>query len=459
MEYDYIILGGGISGLSLALELANRGRSVALIEKEHEFGGLARTISFANHLFDIGPHGIYCKNETELKWFQDHLGSDMVPVDRNSYTLFRGNLIPYPINAGSVLKAVSPFEVFKIGMEAGILRMFKQKLNRDASFKKWAIHHFGKTIYEHFFKDYTEKVWGVRCHELSTVWISKHLPANSLLFVLYKKIKRIDLPIGFVNKFYYCTKGSGHLIVTLKKKLDESNSVTLLKSTIINRLIKKNNHWTVTLNSEGSKHTITGKQIISTIPIVSLLESLGSSLPADVIQTAHGLRYRNIILILVVVDKPQVSHANWIYIREKRFKVSRISEYKNFIGSLRNRLDTALSLEIFCWDTDEIWSAPNEEIVDETLKEIQELGIFETDLIKNIEVIRIPNAYPVFDLEFESRMVTINNNLQKIGGIHLIGRTGAFKYLDMTGCVNDAICFIEKINSGTVDINAGSYVH
>lgn len=456
MQYDYVILGGGISGLSLAFELANRGRSVAVIEKENEFGGLARTITFGNHLFDIGPHGIYCQNEDIRKWFHNHLGPDLVPIDRKSYTFFHGTFVPYPIEVGSVLKFVSPIEAIKIGIEAGILRMFKPKLNHDVSFEKWAIYYFGKTIYERFFKVYTEKVWGVSCRDLSTAWISMHLPANSLLFVLYKKLKRENLPIGFVNRFYYCTKGAGHLIVVLKKKLNDSKSTTLLKSAIINNLIRENFHWTITLNYKGSKHTITGKQIISTIPIASLLESLDSTPPTDVIQTARDLRYRNIILVLLIVDKPQVSHANWIYIPDKKYMVSRISEFKNLIGSLKNRSDTGLALEIFCWDTDAVWSTPDEEIAEQVLKEIREMEIFKTDKVTDISVIRIPNTYPVFDLPFKERIKKVVDYIKSLGGIHLIGRTGAFKYLDMAGCVNEAIGWAERLTKDSLKVSKDS---
>jgi protoporphyrinogen oxidase len=191
---------------------------------------------------------------------------------------------------------------------------------------------------------------------------------------------------------------------------------------------------------EGAGGTIKrcAPEVVSTIPVGVLLRVLSPPPPAHVLELARQVRFRNLILVSLVVDRPRVSDANWLYVPDPRIGIARISEFKNMIGSMRTRPDTSLQTETFCWPDDPIWQAPDTEVVARAVASLEALSLVRAAEVTASRVLRIPHAYPVFDRMFEARMAGIHEHLQGLGGLHLLGRTGAFLYLDQAGCVKQA---------------------
>jgi len=394
-----------------------------------------RSIRLGGHVFDTGPHGIYCPDPSIFDWFHGLLGDDLQPMDRRSYTLFRGRRVVYPLTVKGALGAVTPIEALRVAVEAGLLRPFKGAPPTDASFEDWAIHSFGATIYRLFFKNYTEKLWGLPCRELSAAWVSVHLPANSLLQVLYDRLRNKDLPIGFVSRFYYSAHGAGDLVDRLVARLEARPGVALRKGARITRVARRQQEWVVSLEGGEERRA---PQVVSTIPASVLVSLLDPAVDEAARAVARSLRFRNLILVLLVVDTPRVSDANWLYVPDPRLGVCRISEFKNMIPSMRGRPDTSLELELYCWPGDAVWKAGDEEIVSGSVAELRALGLVKPGQVKETAVVRVRNAYPVFDLEYESKLARIHEALGGLPGLHLLGRTGAFLYLDQAGCVKRA---------------------
>jgi protoporphyrinogen oxidase len=178
--------------------------------------------------------------------------------------------------------------------------------------------------------------------------------------------------------------------------------------------------------------------VVSTIPAGALVSLLDPPADEALGLAARSLRFRNLVLVLLVVDTPRVSDANWLYVPDPRFGVCRISEFKNMIPSMRGRPDTSLELELYCWPGDPLWTAPDDEIVAKAVGEMQALGLARADQVTERAVLRIPSAYPVFDRAFGSTLRRIHDGLAAWPGLHVLGRTGAFQYLDQAGCVKRA---------------------
>src|SRR5262249_26780265 len=251
-----------------------RGRSVSVLEGQPFFGGLLRTTCLGGHLFDTGPHGIYCPDAAVASWFWELLGEDMVPIDRRSFTLFRGRRVPYPLTLRGALSAVKPLEAARVAYEAGVSRALRRPPGSGASFEEWAIQSFGPTLYRLFFKDYTEKVRGLPCGEMSAGWISAHLPANSLLRVLYDRLRRSSLPIGFVSRFHYSARGSGWLVERLVERLAARAGIRLRSGCRILRLGRQEGCWSVDTQGTDGSETWEAPVVVSTIPSGTLVELL-----------------------------------------------------------------------------------------------------------------------------------------------------------------------------------------
>jgi len=441
MRSDVVVLGGGITGLSLADAVCGRGRSVCVLERQSHFGGLVRSMTLGGHVFDTGPHAIYCTDQPTFDWFHGLLGDDLRPMERRSYTLFRGQRVVYPLTVRSALGAVTPLEALRVAVEAGLLRVFRGPPPAGASFEDWAIHSFGPTIYRLFFERYSEKVWGLPCRELSAAWVSVYLPANSLLQVLHDRLRGRNLPIGLVTRFHYSANGSGALVDRLVGRLETRPGVALRRGVGITRLARRGEVWVV--SAEGGEEW-EAPHVVSTIPPAALVPLLEPAADEALRSAVRGLRFRNLVLVLLVVDVPQVSDANWLYVPDPRLSVCRISEFKNMIFSMRDRPDTSLELEFLCGPTDPLWTAPDETIVSRSLTELEMLGLVRPGSVRETAVIRVSNAYPVFDLDFEARLRRIHEALEAWPGLHVLGRTGAFAYLDQAGCVKRAFAWVRE---------------
>jgi protoporphyrinogen oxidase len=211
--------------------------------------------------------------------------------------------------------------------------------------------------------------------------------------------------------------------------------VELLAGTRVTRLSRRGGRFVATLEGGAERSSAT---IVSTIPPGVLLRMLDPPPPPHVLELAAGLRFRNLLLVSMVVNRPRVGGANWLYVPDPAVEVARISEFKNMIGSMHDRPDTSLQAEIFCWPDDPVWSAPDAEVVARALRSLQTLGLVEPGEVTATRVLRIPHAYPVFDLGYGARMKGIQDHLATIPGLHVLGRTGAFLYLDQAGCVKQA---------------------
>jgi protoporphyrinogen oxidase len=218
-------------------------------------------------------------------------------------------------------------------------------------------------------------------------------------------------------------------------RLEARPGVSLRRGARVTRVARRGDGWAVSL--AGGEEWL-APRVVSTIPAGALVPLLDPPADEALRSAARGLRFRNLLLVLLVLDTPRISDANWLYVPDPRFRVCRISEFKNMIPSMRGRPDTSLALELFCWPADPAWSAPDPEIVSTAVAELVALGLARADQVTHSAVLRVPNAYPVFDREFDPRVREIQRALEARPGLHVMGRTGAFQYLDQAGCVKRA---------------------
>ena len=200
-----IIIGAGPAGLTSAYELITRTDiSPLILEKTSDIGGISKTTIYKGNRIDLGGHRFFSKSDEIMKWWQKILpvqgspskdeilrnlkyqnknlllklspdGPDPEKTDRVmlvrkrlSRIFFLRKFFSYPVSLNRQTIINLGFKrIIKIALTYVHVRLFPLKNIR--SLEDFFISRFGKELYETFFKDYTEKVWGVPCHEIPAV--------------------------------------------------------------------------------------------------------------------------------------------------------------------------------------------------------------------------------------------------------------------------------------------------
>ena len=231
-QYDVVIIGAGPAGLSAGYELQNSDKKTLILEKKYQVGGLAETKVFGKYRYDIGPHRFFTKNKEVYDLFLKILAEDAVEVKRKTRILFKNSYFDYPLTPLNALFGLGIFESITIVLSYFIARIKSYlKLTKITNFEEWVIDKFGKKLFSNFFKNYTEKVWGIDCKEIGKDWAAQRIKGLSLStaikFALFPNSKK--RPKTLVDMFYYPKLGAGMLWEKFEENLI-NNGVQVLKN-------------------------------------------------------------------------------------------------------------------------------------------------------------------------------------------------------------------------------------
>ena len=183
-------------------------------------------------------------------------------------------------------------------------------------------------------------------------------------------------------------------------------------------------------NSEGEERIGAG-ELISTIPATSLVKMMEPAPPPDVMEAAVKLRFRDLLLVAVMVGRERVTDQTWVYIPEKKIPFGRIHEPKNWSVDMAPADKTLLVIEYFCFKGDSTWTAPDEELSKVTCDGLEKLGFIRPGEVIGTEVVRVPGAYPLFEVGFEDNCKKVYDWLGGFKNLQVAGRAGTFQYQNM----------------------------
>ena len=427
-HYDVVIIGAGPAGLSAGYELCNSKKKVLVLEKKYQVGGLAETKVFGDYRYDIGPHRFFTKNEEVYNLFIRMLGEDAVKVNRKTRILFKNSYFDYPLSPVNALFGLGIFESIQIGFSYIFARIKSYlRLSRIENFEDWVVDKFGRKLFNNFFKNYTEKVWGIDCKLIGKDWAAQRIKGLSLStaikFAIFPNSKK--RPKTLIDVFYYPRLGAGMLWEKFEEHLN-ANGVPVVKNSFVKNVQEMENKQVLTYIEKNQEKIISADHILFSNPLLDFIKFYKTTVPEKVISAAKNLEYRNHISVHITVDK-KLFDDNWIYIHSPTLKMARIADFTNFSTEMSKEGEYPLTLEYFCFEEDKIWSQDNSEIIAFGLKELKSIFNEEFRVIHS-DVSRNPKAYPVIKTGYEKDINIIKNWLATKENLTAIGRSGMFKY-------------------------------
>jgi protoporphyrinogen oxidase len=453
-----VCIGAGPAGLTAAYLLGKAGRSVTVLERDPRYvGGISRTETYKGFAFDIGGHRFFSKSEEVEALWDELLGEDFLQRPRKSRIYYRNRLFDYPLRAGDALAKLGPIEAARC--VASYLAVTINPPRTIRSFEDWVVSRFGRRLFEIFFKTYTEKVWGMPCSEISADWAAQRIKGLNLFQAVWRSLlpQRSGTPRGqviktLINAFRYPRRGPGMLWeAAAAKVLGHGNAVRMGMSVTGLARDPASGLWTVeAVDAEGAAQRFTAGDVISTMPMRELVRAIRPALPDPALAAAEALRYRDFLVVALVLKDRERFDENWIYIHDPGVKVGRIQNFKSWSPDMVPDPElTCYGLEYFCFEGDGLWAAPDEELVARASRELVQLGLAEASDILDGTVIRQPKAYPVYDAEYERHVATIRAALDAdCPGLHLVGRNGMHKYNNQDHAMMTAMLAVENILAG-----------
>ena len=448
-----VVIGAGPAGLTAAYELTKADRPVIVLEADSVVGGIARTVDYKGYLFDIGGHRFYTKVALVSRIWQDVMGNDFLRRPRLSRIFFRGKFFRYPIVPWDTLVKLGPVEAARcIASWAGAVA---SPTLPERDLQTWVTNRFGRRLFGLFFQTYTEKVWGMKCHEISSDWAAQRIRGLSLRSLLtsaagVRRNRGKDSEIKtLIDAFDYPRHGPGAMWDAMTDLIKQAGGTVMLNAPVDR--IEWEPGAVVAIHAGGKRYE--AANVISSMPIRDLIECL-SPAPPDWLQHAlQHFQYRDFITVALIVDERELFPDNWIYVHEPSVKVGRIQNFKNWSPEMvPDQSMTCLGLEYFCFEGDDLWTMTDAALIELARKEVTALGLAKADAITDGAVVRMPKAYPVYNDTYKEGLSRVREFLALVPNLQLVGRNGMHQYNNQDHSMLTAVLAVRNIMGDDFDL-------
>lgn len=468
---DFIVLGAGVAGLSLAYRLTKAGRSVLVLEKDKRVGGLAKTLNINGFFFDYCAHRFHSANPLLMQEVKEIMSPNFVQHRQKSRIHIFNKYLKYPFQLQNLLRAMPNRDALLCGMDFCwniMTRCFRKKEIR--SYADWFCHHFGRKFYTFMCYPYTRKIWGMDPQLLSADWADQRFGGPDIprfIRTVIKKILTFDFSSFSLEDqkilpdsglFYYPVHGGIQAMPDRLAKLTQEQGGVVITGCQISSIRATSRTVTFTHNGSASQAcALSG--LISTIPLHVVTELLEESVPSVVTESLSRLRYMDIIFVFLFINKESVSNDTWLYFPDKNIAFNRAVEFKNWALDMAPPGKTSLCLDITVTpENRNFWDIPEEDLIQKCKKDCEDLGLCSVREVFDAKVVRVPHAYPVYDLEYRSKLDCIIRFIEGFFGVYCLGRTGVFRYNNSDNSIEMGFELAKRLlDSSTEEASIRSY--
>ncbi len=424
---------------------------------------------------DLGGHRFFSKSDWVMQWWQALLpihSQDDMPIEvhyhgqrtrvapigkansaacllvrpRLSRIYFLRRFFDYPLKLNwTTISNLGFVRLARIFFSYGAAKI---RPRYEKSLEDFIINRFGRELYLTFFKDYTEKVWGVPCSQISAEWGAQRIKSLSITEALKHAVGRL-LPrrhgeakhTSLIERFLYPPLGPGQMWETVADRIRTRGGQIELGVKVVGiHHFNGRIQGVQIVRNGGEKEYIPADVVISTMPVRDLVQGMMPEAPSEVQDVANGLLYRDFITVGLLARKLKPSRYalkdsktnilpdNWIYVQEKDVKLGRLQIFNNWSPALVKDPNTVwLGLEYFCNEGDALWSLSNEEFARFAIEELASIDIIDQADVIDWHVVHVPKAYPAYFGSYD-RFGVVRQWLDSFDNLYLVGRNGMHRY-------------------------------
>lgn len=536
-----IIAGAGPAGLTAAYELLKRtdlpagrqglptgqaGVHPIVLEATDAIGGIAQTFNYKGNRIDIGGHRFFSKSKRVMDWWfnilplQGHPAADtaekgheidyaaeaiveylcpgcapsnagskrsapdpekedqvMLQRPRLSRIYFRRNFFPYPIGITlTVARRLGIVNTCLIGLSyiKAHLRPLRDETFLDAFF----INRFGRRLYETFFRDYTEKVWGVPCNQIRADWGAQRIKGLSLKRAVFHAVKDLltsdfakaqeERETSLITRFFYPKFGPGQMWETVTEQIRKCGGEVRMKRRVVgvkwimDKAKSKITSVTIENVDTGETEEVPCDYFFSTMPVRHLIGMMHPKPDDRVCEVAEGLIYRDFLTVGLLLKNLHVQEKgkkpaadvpdNWIYVQDGGVHVGRIQIFNNWspymVADRKNSV--WIGLEYFVNEGDKLWVMPDSDLIDLGVGEMEKIGFARKVDILDACVLRMPKAYPAYFGSY-NQLSVVRDFAVQFSNLFLIGRNGMHRYNNQDHSMLTAMTAVDNIVAGRSD--------
>lgn len=504
-----LIVGAGPAGLTAAYELLKRTDIKPIIfEASDQVGGISKTVNYKGNRIDIGGHRFFSKSDRVMDWWAKILplqagaaedggaltisyqnkhrsidtpetGADPEKTDevmlvrsRVSRILFGRKFYDYPIKfAPKTFRNLGLWRSLAIFGSYAMARL--RPIRPEVTLSDFIINRFGRALYETFFKNYTEKVWGVPCSEIPADWGAQRIKGVSISELIKHGLRKLkprkasisqkDVETSLIERFLYPKHGPGQLWEAVARKIEEAGGELRYQHRVVG-VQHENGKITalevVSEGGDGTVETIVGDMVFSSMPVQELISGWQPAAPKEVQAVSSGLSYRDFITVGVLLKRVTLGQGaeahnlaerlpdNWIYVQEPDVKVGRLQIFNNWSPYLVADPATIwMGLEYFVNDTDDFWNSPDDAIIEFATKELKQLGVSNPEDLLDAVVVRTKKAYPAYFGTYD-RFDEIKNYVLQFDNLYCVGRNGMHRYNNQDHSILTAMVAVDGLAEG-----------
>jgi protoporphyrinogen oxidase len=506
-----VIAGAGPAGLTAAFELlARTDVHPVVFERTHAIGGIAQTYNYKGNRIDIGGHRFFSKDQRVMSWWfsmmprqgkpaadtaekghdidfvtesvvrrfapelmddaEDDEGGTAVAQGvrmreelrvapdpetddevllhrpRLSRIYYKRHFFPYPIGITlTVARRLGLLNTALIGLSYMKAQMLPRK---DETFlDDFFVNRFGRRLYETFFRDYTEKVWGVRCDEIRADWGAQRVKGLSLKKAVVHAVKDLlssdfqkaqqERETSLITRFFYPKFGPGQMWEIVAREVTTGGGEIKFGYQVVG--VTRDEEQVTEVEVEevatGVRTRVPCDYFFSTMPVQELVKQITPAPPEPVREVAAGLVYRDFLTVGLLLkklhvrvkgSKPAASvEDNWIYVQDGGVQVGRIQVFNNWSPYMvADRKNTVwIGLEYFVNENDHLWSMADKDLIELGTRELERIGFIQKDDVLDGCVLRMPKAYPAYFGTY-NQLDVIRDWTTKIPNLFLVGRNG-----------------------------------